>query len=56
MLLAPIVRQIRGYNADEWEIFTRECSLGLEGYLEVKRLGGPHLTGVDELGSRYSET
>jgi hypothetical protein len=50
VLLAPIVKQIKGYNADEWEIFSRECSMGLEGYHEVKRLGGPHDHGRDVIG------
>lgn len=50
MLLAHIVKQIRGYDAAEWEIFTREWQRGLDGYHEVKRLGGPGDHGRDVIG------
>lgn len=50
MLLAHIVKQVRGYDATEWEIFTREWQRGLGGYHEVKRLGGPGDHGRDVIG------
>jgi hypothetical protein len=50
VLLAHIVKQVRGYDATEWEIFTREWQRGLDGYHEVKRLGGPGDHGRDVIG------
>ena len=50
---AQVVKQIRGYGADEWEIFTREWQQGLaplHGYHEVKRLGGAGDHGRDVIG------
>jgi C-terminal domain 6 of the ABC-three component (ABC-3C) systems len=50
---AQVIRQVRGYGAEEWEIFTRECQQGLaklHGYLEVKRLGGAGDHGRDVIG------
>ena len=50
---AQVIRQVRGYGAEEWEIFTRECQLGLTkqyGYHEVKRLGGAGDHGRDVIG------
>jgi hypothetical protein len=47
VLYAPIIRQIRGYDATEWEIFPREWVKGLDGYHDVKRLGGPGDHGRD---------
>jgi len=54
VLYAPVIRQIRGYDATEWEIFTREWILGLTGYHAVKRLGGPGDHGRDVI-CLYSE-
>lgn len=54
MLYAPIIKQIRGYDAAEWEIFTREWIHGLTGYHAVKRLGGPGDHGRDVV-CLYSE-
>jgi hypothetical protein len=50
LLLAPIIKQIRGYDATEWEVFTREWQKGLNGYREVKRLGGAGDHGRDVIG------
>jgi hypothetical protein len=50
LLLARVVKEIRGYDATEWEIFTRECARGLEGYHSVKRLGGAGDHGRDVVG------
>ena len=50
MLLAHIVKQVRGYDATEWEIFTREWQQGLNGYHRVKRLAGPGDHGRDVIG------
>ena len=50
---AQIVKQVSGYGADEWEIFTSECSKGLaalHGYREVKRLGRAGDHGRDVIG------
>lgn len=50
---AQIVKQVSGYGADEWEIFTTEWSKGLSalhGYKEVKRLGGAGDHGRDVIG------
>lgn len=47
---APILKQIRGYDAAEWEIFTRECARGMPGYTSVKRLGGAGDHGRDVIG------
>jgi hypothetical protein len=50
---AEVLKQIRGYGADEWEIFTREWQQGLaslRGYHEVKRLGGAGDHGRDVIG------
>lgn len=50
---AQIVKQVSGYGAGEWEIFTREWSKGLSalnGYHEVKRLGGAGDHGRDVIG------
>jgi hypothetical protein len=50
---AQVVKQISGYGADEWEIFTREWQQGLaplHGYHEVKRLGGAGDHGRDVIG------
>jgi hypothetical protein len=49
-LLAPIVKQIRGYDAAEWELFTIEWQQGLKGYKEVKRLGAAGDHGRDVIG------
>lgn len=50
MQQAPILRQIRGYDAAEWEVFTRECARGMPGYHSVKRLGGAGDHGRDVIG------
>jgi hypothetical protein len=50
VLLAPIVKQIRGYDATEWELFTHEWQQGLKGYHQVKRLGGAGDHGRDVIG------
>jgi hypothetical protein len=50
VLFAPIVKQIRGYDAAEWEIFTHEWQQGLKGYHQVKRLGGAGDHGRDIIG------
>jgi len=53
LLHAQVVKQIRGYSSDEWEIFTREWQQGLaprHEYHEVKRLGGPGDHGRDVIG------
>ena len=50
MLLARVVKEIRGYDAAEWEIFTREWQRGLDGYHAVKRLGGSGDHGRDVIG------
>ena len=50
---AQVIKQVSGYDADEWEIFTREWGQGLakkEGYHEVKRLGGAGDHGRDVIG------
>jgi hypothetical protein len=50
---AQVVKQVSGYGADEWEIFTREWQQGLaplHGYQEVKRLGGAGDHGRDVIG------
>ena len=47
------MKQVSGYGADEWEIFTTEWSKGLaklNGYHEVKRLGGAGDHGRDVIG------
>jgi hypothetical protein len=50
VLLANIIKQVRGYDAAEWEIFIREWQQGLNGYHKVKRLGGPGDHGRDVIG------
>jgi hypothetical protein len=50
MLLAPIVKIIRSYDATEWEIFIGEWQKGLTKYAEVKRLGGAGDHGRDVVG------
>lgn len=50
MLLARVVKEIRGYDATEWEIFTWESARGMDGYVEVKRLGGAGDHGRDVIG------
>ena len=50
MLLAGIVKEIRSYDAAEWEIFTRECAKGMTGYVSVKRLGAAGDHGRDVIG------
>ena len=48
-----VIKQVSGYGADEWEIFTREWQQGLagkSGYYEVKRLGGAGDHGRDVIG------
>lgn len=50
---AQVIKQVSGYGADEWEIFTREWQQGLarkSGYHEVKRLGGAGDHGRDVIG------
>lgn len=50
---AQVIKQVSGYGADEWEIFTREWQQGLaklHGYHEVKRLGGAGDHGRDVIG------
>jgi hypothetical protein len=44
------MKQVRGYDATEWEIFTREWQQGLNGYHQVKRVGGPGDHGRDVIG------
>lgn len=48
--LAPIVKRVRAYDATEWEIFISEWQKGLQGYAEVKRLGGAGDHGRDVIG------
>lgn len=50
LLLARVVKEIRGYDATEWEMFTRECARGMNGYHSVKRLGGAGDHGRDVIG------
>jgi hypothetical protein len=50
LLLAPFIKQIKGYDAVEWELFTREWQQGLKGYHQVKRLGGAGDHGRDVIG------
>jgi hypothetical protein len=50
VLLAPIIKQIKGYDAAEWELFTHEWQQGLNQYHEVKRLGGAGDHGRDVIG------
>jgi hypothetical protein len=50
VILAPIVKLIRAYDAVEWEIFISEWQRGLQGYHAVKRLGGPRDLGRDVIG------
>lgn len=50
MMLAPVIKAVRAYDASEWEIFVSEWRKGLEGYYEVKRLGGPGDLGRDVVG------
>ena len=49
-MLASIVKLVRAYDAVEWEIFISEWQKGLQGYLAVKRLGGPGDLGRDVIG------
>ena len=44
------MKEIRGYDATEWEIFTWESAKGMPGYAEVKRLGGAGDHGRDVVG------
>jgi hypothetical protein len=48
--LAPVVKLVRAYDDTEWEIFIEEWQKGLQGYFEVKRLGGPRDQGRDVIG------
>jgi hypothetical protein len=48
--IAPLVKALRTYDADEWEIFVAEWQKGLQGYVEVKRLGGGSDLGRDVIG------
>jgi hypothetical protein len=41
---------VRAYDATEWEVFIREWQKGLQGYAEVKRLGGAGDHGRDVIG------
>ena len=50
MLLAPIVKLVRAYDAVEWEIFISEWQKGLQGYHAVKRIGGAGDMGRDVVG------
>jgi C-terminal domain 6 of the ABC-three component (ABC-3C) systems len=50
VLLAPIVKLVRAYDAVEWEIFISEWRKGLQGYHSVKRLGGTGDLGRDVIG------
>lgn len=50
MILAPVVKTIRAYDSTEWEIFISEWQKGLQGYKQVKRLGGPGDHGRDVIG------
>jgi hypothetical protein len=50
MYLAPIIKTVRAYDATEWEIFISEWQKGLQGYVAVKRLGGPGDHGRDVIG------
>jgi hypothetical protein len=53
MMLAPIVKAVRAYDATEWEIFISEWQKGLKsqkGYDSVKRLGGAGDHGRDVIG------
>ena len=53
--IAPLVKALRTYDADEWEIFIAEWQKGLQGYLEVKRLGGGGDLGRDVIGLTSSD-
>lgn len=48
--IAPLVKALRTYDADEWEIFISEWQKGVKGYKEVKRLGGGGDLGRDVIG------
>lgn len=48
--IAPLVKALRTYDSDEWEIFISEWQKGLQGYFEVKRLGGGGDLGRDVIG------
>ncbi|MBI2254785.1 MAG: hypothetical protein HYU58_09220 [Proteobacteria bacterium] len=50
MNIAPIVKLVRAYDATEWEVFISEWQKGLQGYQEVKRLGGAGDRGRDVIG------
>jgi hypothetical protein len=50
MILAPIVKLVRAYDSVEWELFIWEWQKGLQGYVEVKRLGGAGDQGRDVIG------
>lgn len=50
VLVAPIVKLVRAYDATEWEVFISEWQKGLQGYFAVKRLGGPGDHGRDVIG------
>jgi len=50
LAIAPLVKALRTYNADEWEIFISEWQKGLGQYAEVKRLGGGGDMGRDVIG------
>jgi hypothetical protein len=50
-IIAPILKEIRNYSAQEWELFVEEWARGLENrYTEVKRLGNPGDLGRDVIG------
>ena len=50
VLLAPIMKMVRAYDAVEWEIFIAEWQKGLQGYHSVKKLGGAGDLGRDVVG------
>jgi hypothetical protein len=50
MDIAPIVKAIRAYDAEEWELFIREWVKGLDQYEKVEKLGGPGDLGRDVIG------
>jgi hypothetical protein len=50
MDFAPIVKAVRAYNAEEWELFIREWVKGLNHYAKVEKLGGSGDLGRDVIG------
>jgi hypothetical protein len=49
--IAPILKALRHYHSDEWEIFVRECVRGMRGrYQAVLKMGATGDLGRDVVG------